>query len=712
MEFKKTNSLVFENPLWEEHNSYMNMFSNDNDVFQQRHWQKIAFEKLKDARYFLIQAVCGCGKSMFGIWMCMHHIIKSNFNKKTIIIVPQSQIAKSFISVNENSHLCLEYNNEEWIWMVSHNICERNKKGEELRKFILKPPVKPFNLQKNSVYGSNCVTTHQNFIQVWNKLTEDEKKIAIKDTTIIIDECHHSSVDEDNNESTLLGKVFHEILSFNEETCNIGLMTATFFRSDWKKIVPDQYKEYFIKNKFVVRWDEHYKTLGIKEFFFDFIMYDENPISHIIQKIKDEPNEHHLIILPRTKSRFRDENTLSEYIEEITKIIPIDKVLDVVTESGREQKFEQLNKNRTAYNVIIACSKFDEGTDWPPCNRLYFTSYGESITRQHQVFGRVFRKYKDKKDVKIYCYLENRKDNDLRGKLSTYFNALLTTMMVEDLFVPIKIPKLSPIVRDKVPKDNISLYDLLDEKYNKFKEYLFSSYDRLSIEEKNDPVAVRSVIDAISKEYYNTDFGVRYDDFNAAARGLIVRANSIRSGTNTFKNEIDIDCLKNDFDKIWQKEKVLGCLIFGTEEPLPNDLFCEFRKLLEKNNIKDLVEYAGIIEKMDNWDECKKELDIIYLNHWVELKNGEIAKIIDNSNDFYKALVYKKATFKHGMIYLNNSYINRGENWIPFSCIDCNDLSKVPLQIRKKFLKESDLINKKEIILSDITAANIKKILL
>jgi superfamily II DNA or RNA helicase len=671
-------------------------------------WQKKAFDALRYAKRFIVQAVPGAGKSMLAMFLVVDRIIQSDYKKKGLILVPQQQLSKSFLDACNKKRIRID--GKEYAAGISFDCCkDSSAKQEKLYSYLTKQP-KDLKAQINTLMG---IATHYNFVTVWERMTVAERRACVKNLFLMADECHHLSYGEQSEEMTKLGKIFNEILSYREETLDLGMLTATYFRGDNMDILSSEVRKEF--SKYTLHWDEYYPTLGIKEFNFSFDFYDKDPLPSICERVRTDSSAHHLIILPKTGDRFRTADTLKTYRSAILKII--DTVTEVVSETGKKHNFTKLNENPDSYHAVIACDKFNEGTDWPPCDRIHNTACGQSLPRQYQINGRAFRHYANKDRVEVTNYLQKREKCDtLREMLSDYFNTLMIAVMIDETFNPVMLPNL-PAAAKKRGESSSRLSDILEDKYVDFKFELFAHYESMG-GKNQDIAAVRSVVESVVEGYWSADLGVSKDTLCLGALGLLYRANKNRKEGHQATEPIecmDVSFIRDNIDKIWIKENILGNLVFGTVDPLPPEFFSEYRAVLEKKKGELSV---------DSY-RCKNLESNINLNHalqrhvektpvrdltgkWARLKSTtKVGRVLSISDKECCIRVYTqvKAESVHIVCYRSKGelFVYRDCFWVPKNYANIRK-DKLPSSLVKKFIPDEKLrFEDRTVQMSDIS---------
>lgn len=78
--------------------------------------------------------------------------------------------------------------------------------------------------------------------------------------------------------------------------------------------------------------------------------------------------------------------------------------------------------DQSKVDVIVACARFDEGTDWPPCSHVYHVGFPKTIRRTNQRWGRSFRSKTEIKghphpEVAQICFFVPEFTKEMRDKM-------------------------------------------------------------------------------------------------------------------------------------------------------------------------------------------------------------------------------------------------------------------------------------------------------
>ena len=222
-----------------------------------RKWQIDAYNRTRSKRFAFVAAFCGSGKSVVQVALGVDDVVSSGWKQKQLIVVPQSHIHRGFAGDEDLDYIPIEVNGEKYEWKINHNFCDDKSvdvlngltkwlltDGEELSR----------NFRDHIVTGINAICSHQALGLVWNKLTPAQKKRAIHNLTLRVDEAHHINgvfdADEEGltkdekaaiqMESTNLGDVCRYIFNAKDLTANQGEAgirpvagTAIHWQQDW-----------------------------------------------------------------------------------------------------------------------------------------------------------------------------------------------------------------------------------------------------------------------------------------------------------------------------------------------------------------------------------------------------------------------------------------------------------------------------------------------
>jgi len=95
-----------------------------------------------------------------------------------------------------------------------------------------------------------------------------------------------------------------------------------------------------------------------------------------------------------------------------------DKLLALL---AREREVTHIDQSQA--DVIVACARFDEGTDWPLCSHIYHVGFPKTIRRTNQRWGRSFRSKAGIKghphpDVAQICFFVPELTKEMRDQMA------------------------------------------------------------------------------------------------------------------------------------------------------------------------------------------------------------------------------------------------------------------------------------------------------
>lgn len=495
-------------------------------------WQPRAFKLVRDERFSVIQAFCGSGKTVLQIALAIYDIITSGFTQKQLIAVPCNHIGNGFAKER------IKIGKRIFDWLPSANFTEHSlAKTEALKRWVLATPKQLKSRRKSFlINGLGAVCSQKALVLVWNGrpgfrgLTKSEKRRAIRNLTLRVDEAHHikqSGTDPALIENELtaeqlavakeeangLGKIIDYITSSEEETVKLCFTTATFFRGDSCPIILEKARKQFAF--FHLDWLEHWLTLGISKLTFEYVEYDKDPIGLILEIIRKNPRRRFLVIVPPRGHKWRVKGRIGEarvrrLAQELKKL---GSVCDLVVRPGLTWSQQKANKRllleepkdtsrKPKFDIVLSCNLVREGTDWVPCDFILNAAVESSPTVAVQTLGRPFRRYKVKKEVTI-CTLVKKfvvpKDSSLRPReiLSDRTNMLLVLTMLHDMAYPTKLylPTAKKKSGPSGPKTS-TLEAIYGQHYHKILRELFESFEMLVDKtEKSIDIVIESIMD-------------------------------------------------------------------------------------------------------------------------------------------------------------------------------------------------------------------------
>lgn len=369
----------------------------------------------------LVSAV-GTGKTLVTA-VVGDELIKRGIVKKVIVSAPFNTIVKEFPQYTGKKILTGNANN-------AQHLIGNIEKSENITHVC------------NLILGGSTefVSTSHHAMANNKVKTAVNKAYDLSDLLLVIDEAHHcfeSDDEEDNSDGTLLGAIANKI---KEKGGKILYVTATPYRTvgnqtnlifDPLKCKPvirtigEQMRDGYapsMNTEYVHVKDFSLTNAGDTGLFGDgFNTKISDPQLHkllprIIKQWKTEGYPKTILLVPAGNA----EHSASEvkkciesikFPSEIVKIrgrkypsvlISVGSSNTIITYDGQEMNEIEYDKavNGHAYDIVVGCRKFDEGTDVSSASHLYMVGLPSSVRLFHQRTGRVLR---NKKSIDGYA---------------------------------------------------------------------------------------------------------------------------------------------------------------------------------------------------------------------------------------------------------------------------------------------------------------------
>ena len=615
----------------------------DFEIITQRNQQREVFEENRNSKYFQLIQPPGSGKSI-NVAFVMADRLKNNPNMKVVIAVPQTFIAKSF------GKMILQYDDGTQInWDCFHDLCKKSnlQKIKYLTKFLKKKEFEP------GIENRVAIVTHSTLAQTYSKVSKFND--IFDNTTIVIDEAHHIMY-EDNETSNRIGSMVNHIFK-NKSDSSLWLVTATPYRGDSNSIIPKEILDTFDKHFLPLdkHWEENIKY--IEDFTFNFVIYKQYEIFDEVKKVFKLGHKKSIIFCPYVGHLMNDSNK-NKFKDKLIKTIKEEwhdcKILDLIETNGRDKRKEILLDNRDAkhVDVILTLKIFDEGSDWVHAEQCLDLAPSNTLRITHQRFGRLWRDFFNKKSIIYYCFLpfesKFKNEEERRIHLSKSFNALATSLLLQDIIEPIKYPtKLKSNNRRELyinPLEEIFPDD--DERAKLLENIIKKLIVMKSVSEDPSAQDVKQWIKCL----LTSENIIKNQDQIINHIGLVFR--KMHNQKHIIKS---IDYSKNnsnyfieDFDKIWLNDIFEDLRIFGTNT-CTSKTFQEFRDVI-KGERKSIEEWVQIAEKLTEENGGK-----LPPSKWLR----------ENGYNGLEICLYKyKNSFKH--ILKENLYKERNspEDWV------------------------------------------------
>src|SRR5438876_2080748 len=513
-----------------------------------REWQLEALDKLRDSQFSVLVAPCGSGKSTVQVGLAIEDIVLSHESILQLFVVPQTHIAGTFFQEVGYS-LSIKGKTFNVDINPMQNFCDQSSIKRLVALLLTDRKV----LAQQGMSGLFAITSHHALRLAWARMSAAERKYAIHNLHIRVDEGHHTTMDEED--SNQIGGICKYVVESGDETAKLTLSTATDFRGDNRDILLPEIKSKF--KYYSLDWLKHWGTLGIKDFSIEMQEFEKVPFEQVAKNVCSEKDRHHYIAVPpknvKWRSRFDDSSHgVDALIAEIRLGWPECRILNLVEQEERKaKKAALLNEPKTAkdgdpqFDVVITCYLGREGTDWVPCSRVHVTYIEGSITQAVQTLGRMLRSYDGKTDVVARYYYpapifaESMTKQEL---LDDRKNALLLMLQWQEMYYPIVFPSRPP--HDGThPK---GLKSLMGSKYNEMKdEFIDLAIDNGVMAGSDEDID--AIISQVLEDYHLPDEENNHDTLRTI---LLRAANPSFKGVNIeFVREAGFANLYNSLTK-------------------------------------------------------------------------------------------------------------------------------------------------------------------
>jgi len=519
-----------------------------------RDYQIQCYNQFHNKRLTIFISPTGSGKSLVQIFNAGREIIESDYRQKQVFIVPQLNIGNGF---TDYRHKKLKIGENIYGWEVTVNCCYDNEQSvKRIKNFLLKDHSCKYYRANKILGGCTAVVSYAALLSAFNKMTPEEKKRAIENTSFRPDEVHHiSGVDEGGVSANRLGEFCKFVL---DNKGSLHLTTATFFRGDQQTILDSHYMEEF--EVYRVPFLEHWKVLGFKELHQNYCCYKNGNdlLKQILAAVAAEPDQSPLIIVPSDGQKFFKRISkwkwTKKLVDGLSKIFGADRVLDLVSPERQKKDKKRLLSDVQDFSAVVCCGIGKEGTDWPDCSRIHNTVLDGNVLQPVQKLGRALRKKAGKVDVKMINYIEHfskwdDKPDAIRIRLSDRFNAVIAASMLDDMFYPILMPTL-PDTNNHLATHNVSLEDVYGGKRNDLIEDMMRRVLAIPVSGRTAET-IGEIIDEIIEEYEEDMLeDVSYDNLRDRLRKEILRRQN-PTNPNLRIDGIIVDFIrKNGWDKV------------------------------------------------------------------------------------------------------------------------------------------------------------------
>ena len=409
---------------------------------QFRDGQKQAFSELQAGHFGILNAPTGWGKSLVLCGLAGDHLLR-NARSKVVMCIPQTIIAKGFVGEKK---LTLP-DGALLDWRVGQNYCDpRPGKVSALTNFLLSPA-------GDSFQSRVAVTTHKGLAAAFQRLTEDEKREAIREIMFVFDEAHHLQAGE--QVTNQLGAVLKFILASGELTVRVLLATAFFFRGDRLPILGEEDASRFRQHS--VAFDEYWNSLKyLSSYRYDFVMLTGSVWSELDTLLANSqeptiiycPPEGHKLLAGLRKAEFAARvsalvRTHYDAEEWTPGVMPSKSVvLDLVDPANRAEKIRFATAHGDRIAVILTVAMFREGADWVQAQRVIDLLPTGSDQDRNQRFGRLLRDHTGKTKVSYLSFfprLAGDGEEERRRMLTKLYAHFHASLVLENALIPIRI---------------------------------------------------------------------------------------------------------------------------------------------------------------------------------------------------------------------------------------------------------------------------------
>ena len=412
--------------------------------------QAAAFRQLRGKRRAILNAPTGWGKSIVMACLIRFALLR-NKKLRAIIAVPQTVIAPGFSRRGRCDWLLKLPGVRPLVaWLVGWDLCDPQVNNTVARLIdFLKGP--------HPTEGDRVLLcTHATLCKTYKKLRKQRRLALLQNLVLWIDEAHHiKNAQVKGREQAISNQMGMLLLHCLNTGNHVGLATATFMRGDLRHILPDATLNTFMRHS--VPYDEYFAdkhTCPVRGFKFHILC---GPVTDSIASILRKPAKT-ILYLAKRNSRFATACKYKEVREIIRTLehqrrskaitdgpvirIGSLRVLDLVTEKGREQRQEYLNSGGPL-DLIIALDTCKEGFDWTEAERSIIVGERHSVPEMIQMIGRLFRRHggKPKQHVDVYQLLPipqaARNAERIKDDRNAVMTVIFSAMLLEDVFVPI-----------------------------------------------------------------------------------------------------------------------------------------------------------------------------------------------------------------------------------------------------------------------------------
>src|SRR5437870_4876508 len=185
-----------------------------------KEWQLEALDAFAHSQFSVLVAPCGSGKSTTQIGLAIEDIVESHESILQLFVVPQTHISGTFFEAVGYS-LSIKGKTFNVDINPMQNFCDQSSIKRLVALLLTDRKV----LAQQGMSGLFAITSHHALRLAWTRMSAVERKYAIHNLHIRVDEGHHTTMDEED--SNQIGGICKYVVESGDETAKLTLATAT-----------------------------------------------------------------------------------------------------------------------------------------------------------------------------------------------------------------------------------------------------------------------------------------------------------------------------------------------------------------------------------------------------------------------------------------------------------------------------------------------------
>jgi superfamily II DNA or RNA helicase len=387
-------------------------------------WQREACEMLFGARFGVIEAPTGAGKSLPMMTLGAKHAAAGG---KVLIVTPTNEISAGYDPPHRFEGLpggTLEWEPE---------LVEDGKLAR-LEEFLRgrKPGV--------------IIATHACLARLLPAI--EARPSLLRGVLIEIDEAHHPRDDDGDGDFNRLGRLVRIATAGAEKfDTRVILVSATMFRGDRYPIVGTEHWPLYKQATFKRSIEDHMRYTGIKKVHYHLVTYagrdDSYPaaLQDLYAKFTRFDTNKGIVYMPHTGSRYI-RGQKESHIQRIQAALAtagrttLDMVSATTQDAAQAEFVERRRGNKELdHDTILAMNLMQEGADWPAADHVVIIGHRGSMPKNYQMPGRALRAYPGKKNVHVFLVLRRGGiTSEDSYEFNRYLKAVHTAMIGEAVF--------------------------------------------------------------------------------------------------------------------------------------------------------------------------------------------------------------------------------------------------------------------------------------